>query len=375
MTLQSGLDLAAMRRSNAQTVLGALIETGRPATVTALAASTGLSRPTVDALLADLLRDGRVTHESTVRGGPGRPARLFSYAADRGVVLGLDTGPHDVRGVLADLAGNELVEHRLTGIDLSSANDALAGFRSVTDHLLAHASFRYEDVVAVGLGMPGVVDHGGRLVLTKVVPDWIDADVPGQLRDVFASATVRIENDAKLAALAELRSGILEASSSAVVLQISHRLAAAVVTEGRVARGARGAAGEVGALERFGWTSALAELRDDAPEFDAVADLFAACDTSSTARRAVARFAERIADGVAALTLAIDPSIVVVGGAASAAGRHLAEPLQAALSERCVFTPELALSLLGDRAAVVGAVGLAVEHVRSVEMSGVTISP
>src|SRR3954451_19689551 len=107
-----------LRRLNAERVLHALRETG-PLRVTELVARTGLSRPTVDAVAADLVRLGWLEEIAAEPPRRGRPARSLAFRADAGYVAGLDIGELKVRAAVADLRGEIIGErvHEFTDDD------------------------------------------------------------------------------------------------------------------------------------------------------------------------------------------------------------------------------------------------------------------
>src|SRR3954447_7594414 len=98
-----------LRRMNAQHVLDALRADG-PRRVTELVASTGLSRPTVDAVADDLVRLGWVRESAADGPRRGRPARVLEFRPDAGYVAGLDIGEVKVRATVADLSGSVVAE-------------------------------------------------------------------------------------------------------------------------------------------------------------------------------------------------------------------------------------------------------------------------
>ena len=78
----------------------------------------GVSRPTAEDLLAELLTEGRVEETAPPRQpsdgrGAGRPARYFRFRAESGYVSGLDIGAHKTMAVVTDLRGNTLATHRV----------------------------------------------------------------------------------------------------------------------------------------------------------------------------------------------------------------------------------------------------------------------
>ncbi|SCD95384.1 ROK family protein [Streptomyces sp. DfronAA-171] len=80
------------------------------------------------------------------------------------------------------------------------------------------------------------------------------------------------------------------------------------------------------------------------------------------ARAAVDRFLARLVHDVAALVLALDPELVVIGGWAAGLDGVL-EPLRQQLEKYCLRTPRVALSGLGEAAIRTGALRLALDHV------------
>src|SRR3954470_24335370 len=98
-----------LRRMNAQRVLDALRASG-PLRVTELVSSTGLSRPTVDAVADELVRLGLCAEEAPDAPRGARPARVLAFRPAAGHVAGLDIGEMKVRAAVAALAGTVVAE-------------------------------------------------------------------------------------------------------------------------------------------------------------------------------------------------------------------------------------------------------------------------
>ena len=99
---------SAVRQANARDCLLVLREAGSAVTVGELAAATGLSRPTVDAVLTDLLGSGAVAAApAAASGAAGRPARRFAFAPDVASVAALDIGARAVRCRVTDASRSE----------------------------------------------------------------------------------------------------------------------------------------------------------------------------------------------------------------------------------------------------------------------------
>ncbi|MEV4776913.1 ROK family transcriptional regulator [Microbacterium sp. LWH12-1.2] len=346
-----GTDLAAMRRLNDQAVLTTLWDTTEPMTATHLAASTGLSRTTVEAVLSGMLENELIRAEQLRPTRAGRPARGYRLAADRGIVIGIDIGPHGIAGIAGDLRGTVTAPHRRIEQDLSGGEDAVTAILGVVDALLAEAGKSADDLAALTVGIPGIVDANGHPVKTTVVPDWLVIDIDAHLRRAYPQTTIFFDNDTKLAALAEIENGTIGSDETAVVLRIGNRISAASVVDGRVARGAHGAAGEIGALGRVAWPQAQERLSARAE--GGIETLFTGGNDD-----AVAEFAAGIADGLGALVLAIDPHAVVVSSSIPEGSGRIADALRVELSERALFIPELRASTLGAAAPCLGALAV-----------------
>ena len=89
---------SAMRRANARDCTVVLREAERALTLAEIAAATGLSRPTVDAVLEELQATGIVVPApAAASGSAGRPARRFRFAPSAATVAALDIGARTVR--------------------------------------------------------------------------------------------------------------------------------------------------------------------------------------------------------------------------------------------------------------------------------------
>lgn len=237
--------------------------------------------------------------------------------------------------------------------------------------------------LTVGVGLAGLVDQPrGVLVWGPHLPGE-DLEVGDRLSQRLGVPVV-VDNDANLAALAEQRQGAARGRKAAVMLTLGTGIGMGLIVDGRIFRG-RGHAGEVGhvtveaggeecACGRRGcWETKVSGRRLEA---DAVAvlgpgreagDLVEAARARNEA--AVASLSEAaswLAVGVEALVLALDPDIVVVGGAAAQGGDTLLEPIRRRLAgtegaKRRHLTPVVA-GILGPDAGAIGAAICAAEE-------------
>ncbi|MGH4035033.1 ROK family transcriptional regulator [Actinomycetota bacterium Odt1-20B] len=366
----TGGDPSLLRRINSAVVLHALRATDF-ATLTEITRVTGLSRPTVEGVVEGLIEAGLVVETTVDEGGTrrqGRPARKFRFRAEAGHLLGLEIGPHRVAAVLSDLDGRELGTAAKDVDEAAPADERLERLRTVVADLLRRAGVARSSLRAVGVGSPGIVEADGTVRLGTALPEWTGLQLGERLRRSF-KCPVLVENDANTAAVAEHWKGAATESDDVVFVLAGLSPGAGSLIGGRLHRGYGGAAGEIGALHLLG--------RDVTPETllsttdeplhpldeQAVAEVFAhAREGDEQARKAVDRFIQRLVHDVAALVLALDPELVVVGGWAAGLDGVL-EPLHRELARYCLRPPRVALSALGEAAISTGALRLALDHV------------
>jgi predicted NBD/HSP70 family sugar kinase len=372
-----GTTPGVLRQMNSRAILDELLRDDVSRTVTELGRTVGLSRPTVEAALADLVDQGWVTEAEAIAtpNKAGRRAKRFAADASAGSVLGVDLGLHGIVGVRADLRGVTLarVEERYT--DLADAEQAWSSVQDVVRRLTSPVGGTVglpaggAPVLGATFGVPAVVDRDGAIDYTVAVPEWVERRVPGRIQDLFPGVATFFDNDAKLAATAESRWGRFHGVRDGLYLVMGRQIGAALVVDGSLARGARGAAGEMGGIASTGWPAAPARLEARIPSDTDLESVFAAAAQGSVpAVETVRAFAADVAPGVVQLVTTIDPEVVVVGGevlpAAEVFCAALAEIVTPQLRHPVAFTP----STVGRDAVARGALARSLAHVRSVHM-------
>ncbi|MFI8931030.1 ROK family transcriptional regulator [Streptomyces sp. NPDC053474] len=366
----TGGDPSLLRRINSSVVLHAL-RAADFATLTEITRATGLSRPTVEGVVEGLIEAGLVVETDVDDGAArrqGRPARKFRFRAEAGHLLGLEIGPHRVAAVLSDLHGKILGTAAKDVSETASADERLERLRGAVADLLRRAGVARGSLRAVGVGSPGIVEADGSVRLSTALPGWTGLPLGERLRRSF-KCPVLVENDANAAAVAEHWKGAATKSDDVVFVLAGLSPGAGSLIGGRLHRGYGGAAGEIGALHLLGREVKPETLLSTTDEplhpldEQAVAEVFAhAREGDERALAAVDRFIRRLVHDVAALVLALDPELVVVGGWAAGLDGVL-DPLRRELARYCLRPPRVALSMLGEAAVATGALRLALDHV------------
>lgn len=187
---------------------------------------------------------------------PPRPnARLYGLVADRAHLAALDVRTQSVAVVVSDLLGATLAEAVLPIGSDTGIEPAVEGAAALLERTAREAGA--VRLHSVGIGAPGLIDPvTGELRESTGVPAW-HRRLVAALQERLP-ATVLVENETNLAAVAEQRVGAArdQGAGTFVLLWLGFGVGAALVLDGKVRRGASGGAGEIGFLPVPG-TSAL----------------------------------------------------------------------------------------------------------------------
>jgi predicted NBD/HSP70 family sugar kinase len=215
-----------------------------------LARLTGLTKGTVSVLVQELLHAGLLLELGRQSSGQiGRPSTALSLNGNRLCGIGLDVGVDYLAVCVTDLV------HRVRYQRIESADNRAAG----PDRILARAerlitaaveAIEREGLEAAGIGvaMPGMLqEQGGRLLLAPNL-GWSDVRVVDELARRLGRPSVPIhaDNEANLAALAELWLGGGASDGDYVYVFGQVGIGAGIVVGGTLFRGSRGFAGEIG---------------------------------------------------------------------------------------------------------------------------------
>ena len=383
--------LESLRERNRRQLLDALRRRGS-ASRADLARLTGLSRSTVSTLVSDLQshglvieQDGRAGSDTETEGRApqqGRPPTLLTLDRSAGLVLGIDFGHEQVHVAIADLSRTILAE-RAQALDVdNSAARAIDAAVALADEVIAAADVGSDRLLGAGVGLSGPIDVAAGTVHTgKILPGWAGVK-PAEELAARLGLRVYLDNDANLGALAEVTLGAGVGARDAIYLMVSGGVGAGLILGGELYRGTGGTAGELGhvlvdesgpicrcgnrgCLEMMAGGRAITALLRSSHGDDITLDEVMAlvADGDSGARRAIADAGRVLGGSIAALVNAFNPELVIVGGAVSAAGDVLLDPLQEAVHRYAIPSAaadvRITRGVLGERAEVLGALELA----------------
>src|SRR6188768_3800294 len=225
-----------------------LLRDGQPRTRAELAAVTGLARSTI-ALRVDALMDlGLVSPVGDAQSTGGRPSSQFALNPSAKVVLAADLGATHATVAVTDLAGTTIAQRG--GLrDISDGPEAVLTWMIDTgNELLASINRLPSDVIAIGIGLPGPVEHSsGRPINPPIMPGWDRFDVPGFVQQHLA-VPVLVDNDVNIMALGE-RAFAFPQVEHLIFVKVATGIGSGVISSGRLQRGAQGIAGDIGHVQ------------------------------------------------------------------------------------------------------------------------------
>jgi predicted NBD/HSP70 family sugar kinase len=365
-----------------------LIRQGVAVTRADVARHTGLARSTVAQRVDALLAAGLVYEAGGSASTGGRPPTVLAFNHAAGVVLVADLGATHARLAVSDLDGTPMAEHA-ANVEIADGPEQVLGW--VTERfaaLLEEVGHSPADVRGIGIGVPGPVEfHTGRPVNPPIMPGWDGASIPDWFTPTYA-APVLVDNDVNIMARGEHWMHWREIQHL-LMIKVGTGIGCGIVAGGEIHRGSRGAAGDIGhirATERddvvcrcgnIGCLEAvaggqalaarLAATGLDASHSRDVVRLVRAGDAAAV--RMVRDAGRTLGEVLAGTVNFFNPAVIVVGGDIAEAHAQLLAGVREGIFSRSLplATRDLRIvpSRLSDRAGVIGAAIMAVEHVLS----------
>jgi predicted NBD/HSP70 family sugar kinase len=373
------------RLTNSRAVLEELLR-GDSVTRVQLAQRTRLSKPTVNSIVADLGSSGLVTELGSVSGTSGRSAALYRIVPTARVVIGIDLGGTKVLAGVADLLGGIRAERQ---IDTAGPTGSLIPrLAELCRRIVREADLGWESVAAIAIGTPGVPDPTtGLMDLAANAPELAIVDLVQELQRELA-VEVTLDNDVNMAIMGEQWRGLAQTSRNAVFIAIGSGLGMGILAGGAVQRGYTGAAGEIGYLplgadpfdpavqhlgpveevvSRRGIMATYERVRHERgePALETVAEVFGAAERGRPAALECVDFTARwLALVISAVHAVLDPERVILGGGIGS-NRLLLNRLRAHLDGLGRRPPVVDISAFGSRAALLGAIAVALDKAKS----------
>lgn len=298
--------------------------------------------------------------------------------------IGIDVGGMSIKAGVVNGSGDIIAKHAVpTPLD-NNENFCKAMHESVVG-ALKEANITVDEIEAIGIGAPGVVDRDKGLLVNSPNIPYINAPVRDYLQKNLKDVPVLVENDANSAALGEYYKA--DNAKNFVFITLGTGVGGGIVIDGKLFTGTNGAAGELGHVVthvggrecgcgRKGCWEAYAsvtgliktteEHRDEIKSIKpgdrisgrTVFELAKKGDKD--AERVRNLWIEEVAVGLADMVNIFQPDELVVGGAISKEGDVIMEPVRKHVEKYSFNVGELKrtkvlASRIGGDAGIIGA--------------------
>ena len=293
-------------------------------------------------------------------------------------VLGVDIGGSKVAVGFVERDGG-IRDATVTRHHARHEDELLAVLRGAIEKVLRRSG--QHGLSAVGLACAGTVNQAEGTVIDSPNLPLADTPLRRYVEEMFA-VPVALDNDVNAALVAEHELGAARGVCHAVMLTIGTGLGGALLLDGRIYRGAQGAAGEIGhtvvdshgetcrcgrrgcleayvaapAVERIGFRT-VGLFERGAFTGELIGDL--ARQGSAAAREALNELGFWLGVGITNLTNLLNPEVVIIGGGISQLGDLLLEPARVVVRESAMRPGRdlvrIVQAQLGPDAGLVGA--------------------
>jgi len=371
-----------------------LIRAARTISRVELAATSGLTAPTITQVVRELMDHGLVVEVGRGASTGGKPPTLLQLNPQARYAIGVLFETNICVIVMVDLAGQQVARTSFPGTAQLPPDKALPLLASRVEALLSTAGVDRGKVLGVGLVSYGPQDRRAGVLLThQPTAEWFGYPIAPRLAELL-HLPVLLDNDASAAAIGEYWLGAAQPGSTYGCIYMASGIGGGVVVSGDVYRGASSNTVEVGhitidtnggpcdcgnygCLENYAGPTAVIEAALKTPrlgqrlgiDIDAVDTMtnFARIATAATAgdraaRALIERAARHLGTGAVAMASLFDLDLIVLAGPSFAAAGPIYQSIIEEEVQRRAFAHRahpirVALSVSGfDAAAIGGAV-------------------
>ncbi|MCU1551225.1 MAG: family transcriptional regulator [Glaciihabitans sp.] len=363
----------------------AYLRDGEARTRGQLAELSGLARSTVSNRLESLLSTGLVATAGDGRSSGGRPPGFLAFQPAARILIAIDLGATHGVVAITDLAGSVL-ELEAARLDIADGPEPVLDWAlDAAERLRATLGRPASDLVGIGIGLPGPVEHSTGLPTNPpIMPGWDRFDVPGYIRARF-DVPVLVDNDVNLLALGE-HATVWKSTDDLLFVKVATGIGAGIISGGRLQRGAQGSAGDLGHV-RVPFTARTPAHGDADADLEALASGpgiaralsargLAATSSSDVvelarvgdprATEAIRQAGRELGEVLATLVNILNPSVIVIGGSIARAGEHLVAGVREVVYGQStpLATRHLTIteSRAGESGGVVGAATMVIQY-------------
>lgn len=241
MSIQTG-NHQLVKKINKNLVLDMIIHNA-PISRADISQKSGLNKGTVSSLVTELMDEQLILESGPGKSSGGRRPVMLLFNERAGFSIGIDLGVNYILGVLTDLKGKNLVEINRK-LNVRTYDEVLTFLKSIIQELMQAAPKSPYGIVGIGIGVPGLVDHDGR-ILTAPNFGWKNQYLKRDIENEF-NIPVIIENEASAGAYGEKLYGAGNDSNHMLYVSAGIGIGVGIIINGELYSGKEGFSGEFG---------------------------------------------------------------------------------------------------------------------------------
>ena len=218
-----------------------------------IARTTGLSQPTVMKIVDEFKERGLITISGKGVSSGGKPPLMLELNRNAYYIIGVDINEYRMEIVLTDL-GLNIVDTRIQdNREVDTSDSILKRLADEIEALINVNPDKKDKILGIGVGIPGIIDAKGGIVIYSADLDWQDVNVKSYLRKRFDGQII-IEDSTRALALEEKILGSGKGIKNFLCLSLASEVGSALVMNGDLCYGGSNASGQIGhmAVEREG---------------------------------------------------------------------------------------------------------------------------
>ena len=349
----------------------------------------GMSFPAISSNTQRLLDENYIMEIGVGDNSVGRKSTMLAFNAQRGYIIGIDFGRFRIRMMLANLLGEEIASTEIVNsVDFSSeGKQSIQLIHDQIVDILKETGKTKDDIFCIVIGIPGIIKNG-RSFLAPFTEPYLEQDMIETLQEAF-EADVLLENCVNLGVIGEQWKGAGANYKDILYIAYGVGLGAALTVDGKLYKGANGAAGEIGFMitdpanidQKYDEVGSLEEAISrgkinkylDSGNFDKeIVKLIEQykTDGSPYAKLIIDEVVLHFGMALVNMSALLNPEVIIIaGGLGANLGKLFIDSWRETLTNQVPFAPTLLLSQLNHRETMLGAVMTGIHHIHAYQIS------
>jgi len=358
-------------------------------TITDLSKEFNISTPKINDLVLELIREGLIRDYGKTISGVGRRPNLYGLEPDSFFFIGIEVKQTYVNFGLMDFQKNLIHTADKVPYALDNTPEALEQLCGLIKDFIGGLSISPGKILGIGMNLSGRVNHTTGYSYSYF--NFDEAPLSKVIEKKIGIYTY-LENDSRAMAYGEFCCGVVDGEKNVLFINIDYGIGMGIQINGQLYYGKSGFAGEFGHIPLFdneilchcgkkgcleteasgsalirafiqkleeGATSVVTKKRSDLSDIklDDITDAARNDDTLSI--ELIAQMGEKLGKGIATIINLYNPELIILGGSLSVTGDTIFLPVKSAINKYSLSTvsndTQLKLSILGERAGVIGA--------------------